>query len=398
MFSMLMTATGLGNSQTYKLNFMDEDIRVVLHTLAKISHVDMVIDDSIKGTVTMKLDNVTFHEALDLITAGKGLSYREIGHCIIIESADMGKTEVIKLKYTRGSDIKKTIEPIANNLKIKIEIDDISNSVLLTGSLIGCERIKKILESIDLLQEQVTLEAKVVAINKNNIKDLGIDWSWEAVPQSAAYDVVLPTYNGATGKLATPGKTTVTRTGNKGVLQFGHNSEGYPYELYYSAKINALISQGNAKILASPKVTTINGKEARILIGDKIPVLTEVLSDGKTSTTIQYIDAGIKLTYTPIVNVDGSITVKVHTEVSTPTLVADIKNYRITTREAESNISMKNGETMVIAGLIGSEESKSTHKVPFLSELPFVGALFKSDHNSKSETEVIIFLRAAIVK
>lgn len=396
--SMLISTVGLASPKIYNFNFMDEDIRVVLHTLSKISNVDMVIDDSIKGNMTMKLTNVTFDTALNLITAGKGLSYRKVGNSIIIEPADMGMTEVFKLQHTRATDIKKTIEPIASNLKLKIEIDDISNSLLVTGSPTGCDRIKKILRSIDILQQQVTLEAKVVAINKTNMKDLGMDWSWEATPQYATYDVTLPVIDGTTGIVTTPGKVDVTRTANKGVIQFGRNPEGYPYEFYYQTKISALISKGNAKVLASPKVTTINGKEARVLIGDRIPVLTENVSDGKTSTTVQYIDAGIKLTYTPIINTDGTITAKVHTEVSSPTLVADIKNYRITTREAESNVTMRNGETMVIAGLIGSEESKNMNKVPFLGDLPVLGALFKSNHNSKTETEVVILLTATIVK
>lgn len=396
MLSMLISTVGLAASpKNYSFNFMDEEIRVILHTLAKIGDVDMVIDDSVKGNMTIKLNNVTFDKALDLITAGKGLSYRKVGNSIIIEPADMGMTEVIKLRYTRATDIKKTIEPIASNLKLKIEIDDISNSIILTGSPTGCDRIKKILTSIDVLQQQVTLEAKVVAINKTNMKDLGMDWSWDATPQYSEFTPEkLTVSNGVT--IVEP--ATVTRNNNKGVIQFGRNPEGRPYEFYYQAKISALISNGNAKILASPKVTTINGKEARVLIGDRIPVLTENVSNGTTSTTVQYVDAGIKLTYTPIINSDGTITAKVHTEVSTPTLVADIKNYRITTREAESNVSMRNGETMVIAGLIGSEETKNSSKVPFLSDLPLLGALFKSNHNSKSETEVVIFLTATIVK
>jgi len=404
LLSMLVSTVGLANpttatSQINNFNFMNEDISVVLHTLAKISDVNMVIDDSIKGNLTMKLDNVTFDTALKIITSAKGLSYRKLGNSYIIEPADMGVTEVIKLQYTRAVDIKKTIEPIAASLKLKIEIDEVSNSLLVTGSPTGCARIKTILKSIDVLQQQVTLEAKVVAINKSNMKDLGVDWTFDATPQSPTVTPGTAAIYNSNGDLVTAAiPATVTRTANKGIIQFGRNPEGLPYEFYYQAKISALISNGNAKILASPKVTTINGKEARVLIGDHIPILTEKTDNGKTTTTVEYIDAGIKLTYTPSITADGTITAKVRTEVSTPTLVPDIKNYRITTREAESNVCMKDGETMVIAGLIGSEESKTISKVPFLSELPLIGALFRSVHNNKSETEVVIFLTARIVK
>ena len=411
---MLVSTVGFGSPRTYNFNFVDEDIRVVLHTLAKISDADMVIDDSIKGNITMKLTNVTFDTALQLITEGKGVAYRKVGGSYIIESSDMGVTEVIKLQYTRAVDIRKTIEPIAANLKVKIENDDISNSLLITGSPNGCARIKNILQSLDVLQQQVTLEAKVVAINKSNMKDLGVDWKWDTAPQTAEYEretltqkVVLTNPDG-TVKLDVNGQPStydmtlnglkVKRDLTKGVIQFGRGPEGHPYMFYYQAKISALISNGNAKILASPKVMTVNGKEARVFIGDHIPVLTETITDGKSSTTTSYIDAGIKLLYTPSITADGTITAKVRTEVSTPTLVSEIKNYKITTREAESMVCMKDGETMVIAGLIGSEESKSDSKVPFLSDIPLLGALFKSQHNSKNETEVVIFLTAKINK
>jgi len=398
LLSLFISSVGLANPSTFDFNFIDEEVSVILHTLAKFNHVDMVIDDSIKGKMTIKLNDVNFDTALHLITTAKGLSYRQVGNSFIIESADMGATEVFKLRYTRAVDIKKTLEPIAGSLKVKMEIDDISNSLIITGPPAGNARIQGILKEIDILQQQVTLEAKVVAINKSNIKDLGVEWSWDLTPQTADYDVTLPVYDGTTGRLTTPGKVEVTRDVNKGVIQFGKGPEGFPYEFYYQAKINALISNGNAKILASPKVMTINGKEARVLIGDRIPVLTEKTDNGKTTSTVEYIDAGIKLTYTPSITADGTITAKVRTEVSTPTLVADIKNYRITTREAESNVCMKDGETMVIAGLIGSEESKSNTKVPFLGDLPLLGALFKSEHNNKSETEVVIFLTARLNK
>lgn len=385
----------MAEPQSIDLSFVDEDVRVILHTLAIISNVDIIIDESIKGNITLKLKSTTFENALILITSAKGLSYRKIGESFIIEPVDMGTTEIYKLRYIRAVDIKKTLEPIMNSLKLKAEIDEISNSLIFSGSPTGCARIKILLTDLDVPQQQVVIEAKVVAINKAKTKELGIDWSWDVTPQYAEYSAEqVNIANGVT--TIEPGK--VTRDTGKGIIQFGRNPEGHPYEFYYQAKINALISNGNAKILASPKVTTINGNEARILIGDHIPVLTERMEDGKTTTTVEYIDTGIKLTYTPTITTDGTITAKVHTEVSTPSLVTDIKNYRITTREVESMVCMKDGETMVIGGLIGSEESKTNNKIPFLSELPLIGTLFKSVHNSKVETEVIIFLTAKLVK
>jgi type IV pilus assembly protein PilQ len=397
LLSITICNVAIASPQSIDLNFMDEDIRIILHTLADIGDVDMIIDDSIKGNISMKLKNTTFENALTLITSAKGLSFRKVGESFIIEPADMGITEVYKLHYIRAVDIKKSLEPIMNSLKLKAEIDQVSNSLIISGPPTGCARIKALLADLDTPQQQVTLEAKVIAINKAKTKDLGIDWSWDLTPQYPEVKTIAAVSD-SNGKVTEPSNTTITRKTNKGTIKFGGSPSGVPYEFYYQAKINALISNGNAKILASPKLTTINSKEARILIGDRIPVLTEKVEDGKTTTTVEYIDVGIKLTYTPTITDDGTVTAKVHTEVSTPTLVSDIKNYRITTREAETTVCMKDGETMVIGGLIGSEESKTNNNVPFLSDLPLIGTLFKSVHNSKAETEVIIFLTAKVVR
>lgn len=399
----------VASPSSFDINFVDEDLRTVLYTLATVAGVDIVVDDSVKGSISIKLKDVNFENALELVTHAKGLSYRKINNAIVIEPADIGSTETLKINYARASDIKKSLEPILTDLKLKAQADDSSNSLIVSGSLTGIDRIKTVLTKVDIPQQQVELEAKVVAINKTNTKDMGIDWSWEATPQypevtNENETLTVPTYS-SDGKTVigsttiTVPKKTVTRDSKKGIIRFGRNPEGYPYEFYYQAKINALISNGNAKMLAQPKVMTINGKEARILIGDRVPVPVESTDTaGKTTTKIDYIDAGIKLTYIPVINADGLITAKVHTEVSSPSLVDSIKAYRITTREAETNVRMKDGETLVIGGLIGNDETQLNNKVPFLSELPILGTLFKSSHNSKNKTEVVIFLTARVVK
>lgn len=408
MILMAVPAISDASPASVDLNFADEDIRTVLYTLAAIGGVDIVIDDSVKGNITMKMSGVPFDTALDLVTRAKGLSYRRVDNAVIVEPAGIGATDIIKLNYARAAEIKKSLDSILSELKVKAEADEQTNSLMLSGSPLGIDRVKAMMTQIDIPQQQVELEAKVVAINKVNSKDLGIDWTWEATPQSPTVTTEdetkeVPTYdsNGnITGSTSiTVPKTTVTRSVNEGIIRYGRNPEGYPYEFYYQAKISALISNGNAKMLAQPKVTTINGKEARILIGDRVPTPVESTdSSGKTTITIQYVDAGIKLTYTPFVNADGMVTAKVHTEVSTPTLVDAIKAYRITTREAETNVRMKDGETMVIGGLIGNDQSETRNKVPFLGDLPILGKLFQSQHSSKNDTEVVIFLTAHIVK
>jgi len=397
------------NPGSISLNFIQEDIRVVLHTLSLLSGVNMIIDESAakeSPTITVRLEGVSLDTAIDLIAQAKGLTYHKVDNTIIFERADVADSAVIKLQYVTAQDMKDTITSAAEGLKVKVETDIPSNALLVTGSSLGISRIKQIVGELDKRLQQVELEAKVVAISKSATKDLGVSWTWDETPKSVEYDPPTYSYDSDTGKYVMTDQGTITRHasssvggGYPGIIQFGSSPiNGLPYEFYYSAKINALVSKGNAKILSQPKVITVNGKQARILIGDRIPVQTNTVANGTTSTSTTYIDTGIKLTYTPVVGADGQITANVRTEVSTPQLVSDIKQYQITTREAETNVRMKDGETMVIGGLIGSQESKTITKVPFLGDLPILGSLFKSVSNTGSESEIVIFLTAHVLQ
>ncbi|SHI35022.1 secretin N-terminal domain-containing protein [Propionispora hippei] len=394
------------NPESVSLNFVQEDIRVVLHTLSLLSGVNMIIDESAakeSPNITVRLDNVSLDTAIDLIAQAKGLTYHKVDNTIIFDRADVADSAVIKLQYVTAQDMKSTIASAAEGLKVKLDTDIPSNTLLVTGSSLGISRIKQIVDELDKRPQQVELEAKVVAISKSATKDLGVTWNWDETPKTYEYTPAGTSYDSTTGTTTTTTQPTITRhtslaDGYPGIIQYGRDPDGHPYEFYYTAKINALVSNGNAKILSQPKVTTINGKQARILIGDRVPVQTNTVANGTTSTSTTYVDTGIKLTYTPIVGADGQITANVKTEVSTPQLVSDIKQYQITTREAETNVRMKDGETMVIGGLIGSQESKTYTKVPFLGDLPILGTLFRSVSNSGSESEIVIFLTAHVVQ
>jgi len=172
---------------------------------------------------------------------------------------------------------------------------------------------------------------------------------------------------------------------------------GIPFEFYYGAKINALVTDGKAKILSRPNVTTIQGHEAVINVGSSVPVPKVSTNNTSTTTEIEYRDAGIILRYTPRINADGTITATIHTEVSTPQYVEDLKAYRFNTRSADTIVTVRDGEPMVIGGLIGAEDAKSVSKIPVLGDLPILGALFKNHRKSKTESELLIFLTAHVI-
>ena len=208
---------------------------------------------------------------------------------------------------------------------------------------------------MDVELKQVSVEAKIVAIDKNASKNLGVEWFWSTAPQYPEREIEITETN--SGRVIETEK--YTRNANDstgyGILQFGRGPEGIPFEWYYGAKINALITDGKAKILSRPNVTTIQGREAIINVGNQVPV-PKVENTNLTSTTsIEYRDAGIILKYTPRINIDGTITATIHTEVSTPQYVSDLRAYRFNTRSADTTVTVRDGEPMIIGGLIGAE-------------------------------------------
>ena len=351
--------------------------------LARMSGRNIITDSKIKEPVTLHLEKVTLSAALDILTTAQGLTYVEKNGAILITSEDTLKKQsagfyTFTLNYVKATDIQKSLSAILNTGKLAA--DPGSNSLLFNGSQTEARKIKEALQILDVATQQVTLEAKIFAIDKSEEKNLGLQWSWDTLPQ---YISERKNSDDREDVKNTSG------TSHQGHLRLLNHSQA---SFCYTATLNALITSGKAKVLATPSLITVPGKEASIFIGSHIPVVTEKHNNGESTYSTEYVDAGIKLTYTPVVSRDGYITSSVHTEVSTPTLISELKNYRINSRTADTNVRMRNGETLVIGGLISEEEQKQLQQIPFLSKIPLLGALFKNHFSSKSKTEVIMLL------
>lgn len=438
------------NVSAMNLNAHNSDLRSIIMLVARSGNLNVSLDDSVKGTISLQLENVAPKKILEIIAKTKNLQLvKENGIYILtaeIKFAEPLQSYVLPVHYgnaeilrtaiykildfeeetptlktfqVEGADgIKKTYNYISSKQKNssgntdedkdprakRVYVNPEVNAIILFGTQTEYERAKKLLETLDVELKQVSVEAKILAIDKNASKNLGVEWMWSTVPQYPERDIEYhePTYN-SNGTLRSPGfyEETYTRESNEstghGIIQFGRGPLGIPFEFYYGAKINALITNGKAKILSRPNVTTIQGKVATINVGSSVPVPKFETTNSTTTTSISYYDAGIILQYTPRVNTDGTITATIHTEVSTPEYVADLKAYRFYKRSADTTVTVKDGEAMVIGGLIGAEESKNISKIPILGDLPILGALFRNHRNSKSESELIIFLTAHVL-
>ena len=405
-----------------ELEAVDVDIRNLLTNIALANNLNIVISDEVQGNVSVKLSNINAQDMIKIIVANNNYTYQFKDNVIYISKGDKDiNLYTVQINYLELDKIAQTINlMLTGNLTDKIDdkdkktainnkvmIDESENTISFYGTLKQYEQIKNFLQEQDKPQKQVSLEAKVTAIQKDAAKDLGVSWEWSKLPQSPEHEITYDTVkhtvineDGSKEEITDYLPVDeVTRKWNDdenipGVIRFGKGVDGYPYEFYYAAKIDALISDGKANILARPNITTIQGKEAVINIGSEVPVPIVSTTNSTTTTSIKYREAGIILKCTPRVNEDGIITVKVHTEVSSPMYVEDMKAYRFQKRSADTIVRLKDGQTMVIGGLIGSDEAKQMSKIPFLGDIPILGNLFKHIQKSKSDTEVMIFLTA----
>lgn len=405
-----------------ELEAVDVDIRNLLTSIALVNNLNIVISDEVQGNVSVKLSNINAQDMIKIIAENNNYTYQFKDNVIYISKGDKDiNLYTVQINYLELDKIAQTINlMLTGNLPDKIDdkdkktainnkvmIDESENTISFYGTLKQYEQIKNFLQEQDKPQKQVSLEAKVTAIQKDAAKDLGVSWEWSKLPQSPEHEITYDTVkhtvineDGSKEEITDYLPVDeVTRKWNDdenipGVIRFGKGVDGYPYEFYYAAKIDALISDGKANILARPNITTIQGKEAVINIGSEVPVPTVSTTNSTTTTSIKYREAGIILKCTPRVNEDGIITVKVHTEVSSPMYVEDMKAYRFQKRSADTIVRLKDGQTMVIGGLIGSDEAKQMSKIPFLGDIPILGNLFKHIQKSKSDTEVMIFLTA----
>lgn len=378
---------------------------------------NIIFSDDITGTVTARLDGVSPDAALEAVAGAAGLVIHEKGNTLIVfgreKTEEAARTiESFHLSYADAGEV-------AEELKVLGEEDRVSwnsgtNTVILSGSPSEIMAARSLIADLDRPQPQVKVEAEVLAVNRTYAKELGIDWDFQSLTGSADYsretwnERHYVTDDAGNIKYDDDGYPRMKNVEHEGWkvtapegyagISYGRSISGHPYTFFFQARLNALISDGKARILAKPNIVTLNGRQAKILIGSKIPVLVEHLDNGVRTTTVEYKDAGIQLSYRPLISKDGHITANITAEVSTPYLVPEMKAYRIITRQAETMVRLQSGDMITIGGLIDKETSKTFRKVPILGDIPLLGKLFQSTRTSEEESEIVIIIRADIVK
>jgi type IV pilus secretin PilQ/predicted competence protein len=401
------------------LEYDEADMSDVLQMLAIKSGLNIIYGPDVTGTITISLKNVPFNKAFETILRLKGLVYVPISENIIRvatpstleneRSQQIVYTKIFPLNYVLAEDVKTQLDSIRtaeNRTKGAISADKQTNSLIVTETEEGLSFIEEWIKKLDQKPPQVSIEAQVIDISIDDLKEIGVDWSYtqlETKPGAGIDYTINPrvrigdaTFTGTVNELGVKQADINVGFPATGVaFQFGYMTNS----MLLTSKLAALISQGRAKVLSNPRVTTMSNKTATLLAGEKVPYKTTTVSAGGTATeSWQFLDAGVKLTVTPVVSPDKWVTLTVSPEVSVPQPAAPGAAPTVRTRNTQVTVMVKNNETLVIGGLISDSDIETIQKVPLLGDLPILGYFFKYKSNTKRRSELVILITPRIVE
>lgn len=341
-----------------------------LRALGYKSNKNLIVNGDLDGTIAMHMEDTDFDTVLRALSRSNDFSYEYLDdskQTVLIAPTDsMSSIETFKLKHIDPETAAKQIALLTE--ADKVMADKENHTLTVSGSSSLLYQVRQELEKVDVASQQVNIQAMVVELSKGNSRNLGL--SYLSNPWSK--DTSIGGYNG--------------------------------FKFSVSGQHEETLSNG--KVLARPNVTVFDGRKATILMGDKVPVFTSSSdstdSDSSTTMTVEYKEVGVKLEVLPRINEmdKQTITLVIKPSVSTISQWVESGNNKapqISERSAETTVRVKNGETILIGGLLKNEEIKSIKQIPFLSKIPILGELFKSRSTEKKDTEVVIAITPKIV-
>lgn len=361
------------------VRFNDTALRPAIQHLAVITGANVVVDDGVKGLVTAKLQGVTLEEALRILVVGQDATFFYTENGIVVTTLAKAKNfsegmACFRLSHVFVKDIRDAVAGMFEQGRVVFDND--TNTIFVLGGYPEQRKMRQVLDVLDRAERQVTLEAQIYAISREDMRKMGVMWDWDKIPQ-----------RDSNNNDSSSGSTDEDRNFG-GKFRFWRE-----YNYRFSATLNMLEAKGRAKLLATPKLIVVSGKEGKIFVGEKIPVNMEKHDSSGRYTTTEYLDVGVQMQFRPLISEDGKlVTLVTKLDVGTPTLVSEINNYKITSRGSETVVRIKSGETMVIGGLINEEEQRTLQKVPFFSSIPIFGEWFKHRTKIKGRVEVIMLL------
>jgi type IV pilus assembly protein PilQ len=429
--------------QRLTLNFQDIETRAVLQLLAETSGRNIVVSDTVQGNVTLRLRNVPWDQALDIVMTTKGLDMRQNGNVILVapaeeiaarETADLEArqaiteleplySEFLQVNYAKASDLAALISAGEGGNALlsdrgSVAIDDRTNTLLVQDTANRLQDIRRLVSTLDIPIRQVLIESRIVVVNDDFSRDLGVRFGFTGVNDTSnglvsvtgtgegtdtivnsALNNINDPLNGTPFPVTPPNLTdrynvNVPIENAAGRLALAVLDSDYIVDL----ELTALQAEGRGEIVSTPRIITANQKEARIEQGVEVPY-QESASSGATTT--QFKKAVLSLTVTPQITPDNNIIMdllvsKDNVGELTPSATGGLVP-SIDTRSVETQVLVSDGQTVVLGGIYETERRETVNKVPWLGDIPGLGALFRSTNNVSNKAELLIFVTPRIL-
>jgi type IV pilus assembly protein PilQ len=382
------------------LTFQAADIRAVIRFLADYGQVNVVVAPNVQGSVTISLRDVLWDQALKIIgqTYDLAVVFEKEGYIRILPAPDYRKEQtelekhnmeketlarldvkIVRLANTAAGELVSSVKSLMTD-RGKVEADERTNSLILQELPENIDRLVSFIQELDRPARQIKISAQILEISSKDASELGIDWS--------AAGQYTPNNDRSISQ-------ELTQEGNKVTDDFiRYNVVAVQRGWDLNATIAALVSSGKGKVIAHPEITTIDNKEARIQMGQRVPVKQ---FDQSGNVVIQFEQVGTILRVTPHITAENQILMHLQPERSTLQSDASASGIIINTNNAETNVVVNNGQTAVIGGLTTQDETESEAGVPVLKDIPIIGALFKYKTKTVESHDLVIFVTPTIV-
>ncbi|MBI3323983.1 MAG: secretin and TonB N-terminal domain-containing protein [Candidatus Omnitrophica bacterium] len=413
---------------TISVDFKDADIRQVLRIISLKSGVDIVAGPSVEGMVTIKLTNVPWEQALDIILRTYSFAYERKGNVVRVMTKDEVEeqalgTEVYPLSYALAKDVADVIKEMLTD-RGKTRFDERTNTLIVTDLPSNLFQLKQVIERLDQATPQVHIESKIVETKLTKDDNLGVDWidtlkftinpatlpSTFPFPGGSEFGSIGSTFTPRAGTFdpsdgASMPKGRVPERGGK--FTFGTVTLGTSGGTSLDTTLNFLKQRVHTNIISHPTIVTLNNKEATVQVGEDINIPNFQIDPSSGRATVsgfQTRSTGVILKVTPHVNPQNEIVMDLNPEITEvgstfDTFAQGISFPRFTVQKAKTQVRVKDGDTVVIGGLVKRKVVTTINKVPFLGDLPVVGLIFTQKHdNTDPQQDLLIFLTVRLVK
>ncbi len=376
--------------KTISIEFRDTPIKQVFEVFARTASLNFIFDKDVRSDLrtTIFLHDTTIQDAVSMVLLTNQLEQRVLdSNSILIYPNNAAKSReyqplTVRTFFLNNADVKVAANTLRTIVKTRdLIVDERQNMIIMRDTPEAVRLAERLLALQDLPEPEVMLEVEVLEVKRTRLLELGIQWPSQLV--------LTP--------LSTTGGATVTVAD---LRNLNSNSIGAALN---PATITARKEDGDANLLANPRIRSRNREKARILVGDRVPIITTTATaTGFVSESVTYVDVGLKLEVEPTVYMDDEVAIKIALEVST--IVNQIQTrsgtvaYQIGTRNANSVLRLKDGENQVLAGLINNEDRNAGRKVPGLGDIPILGRLFGSQRDDRQKTEIVLSITPRILR